>query len=79
MEHRRLGHSEQKVPVLSPDTATSGGDPHGWGHTDVAGATRMVDICLDAALTMFDRAGVYSTGRSEDILCRDMQMAAAAC
>ncbi len=68
MEHRRLGHSGLKVPVLSLGTGTFGGDPNAWGHTDVAGATRMVDLCLDAGLTMFDSADVYSGGRAEEIL-----------
>src|SRR5262245_47103673 len=31
-------------------------------------ATRLVDICLDAGLTMFDSADIYSQGMAEEIL-----------
>ena len=31
-------------------------------------ATRLVDICLDAGLTMFDSADIYSAGLAEEIL-----------
>ena len=31
-------------------------------------ATRLVDICLDAGLTMFDSADGYSAGMAEEIL-----------
>src|SRR5258707_10351132 len=39
-----------------------------WGDSDVAEATRLVDICLEAGLTMFDSADVYSNGMAEEIL-----------
>ncbi|PHV07811.1 aldo/keto reductase [Janthinobacterium sp. BJB412] len=71
MEHRYLGASGFKVPVLSFGTGTFGGkgDFFGaWGHTDVAEAKRLVDICLDAGLTMFDSADVYSGGVAESVL-----------
>lgn len=71
MEYRLLGGSGFKVPVLSFGTATFGGkgDFFGaWGKTDVAEATRIVDICLEAGLTLFDTADVYSNGLSEEIL-----------
>lgn len=71
MEHRLLGGSGLKVPVLSFGTATFGGQGDffgAWGKSDVAEATRLVDICLDAGLTMFDTADVYSRGLSEEIL-----------
>ena len=72
MEHRQLGASGFKVPVLSLGTGTFGGvgSFKGFGETDEAGATRLVDICLDADLTMFDSADAYSAGRSEEILGR---------
>ena len=38
------------------------------GRPDVDGARRLVDICLDAGVTMFDTADAYSRGRSEEIL-----------
>jgi aryl-alcohol dehydrogenase-like predicted oxidoreductase len=71
MEYRRLGGSGLKVPVLSFGTATFGGTSEffkGFGETEAAGATRLVDICLDAGVTMFDSADVYSAGRAEEIL-----------
>ena len=71
MESRLLGKSGFKVPVLSLGTGTFGGrgDFFGaWGATDVAEATRLVDICLEAGLTMFDSAVTYSGGAAEEIL-----------
>lgn len=71
MEYRQLGGSGFKVPVLSLGTGTfGGGGPlfKAWGATDVAEATRLVDICLEAGLTMFDTADVYSQGMAEEIL-----------
>lgn len=71
MDYRPLGRSGFKVPVLTLGTGTFGG--HGpmfssWGATDVKEATRLVDISLDAGLTMFDSADVYSGGAAEEIL-----------
>lgn len=71
MEYRQLGASGFKVPVLSFGTATFGGRGEffgAWGATDVAEARRLVDICLEAGLTMFDSADVYSAGAAEEIL-----------
>jgi aryl-alcohol dehydrogenase-like predicted oxidoreductase len=71
MEFRRLGHSGLKVPRLCFGAATFGGEGEffrAWGATDVAEATRLVDICLDAGVNLFDTADVYSQGRSEEIL-----------
>ena len=63
MEYRQLGGSGFKVPVLSLGTGTFGGGNEffkAWGASDVAEATRLVDVCLDAGLTMFDSADIYS-------------------
>ena len=71
MEFRQLGNSGLKVPVLSFGTGTFGGSNEffrAWGDTDVKDATRLVDICLDAGVNMFDTADVYSAGMSEEIL-----------
>ncbi|MEO8157889.1 MAG: aldo/keto reductase [Betaproteobacteria bacterium] len=71
MEYRQLGGSGFKVPVLSLGTGTFGGGNEffkSWGSSDVAEATRLVDICLEAGLTMFDSADVYSGGMAEEIL-----------
>ncbi len=68
METRFLGNSGFKVPVLSLGTATFGGKAEGFGNTGVAEATRLVDICLEAGLTMFDSADIYSRGVAEEVL-----------
>jgi aryl-alcohol dehydrogenase-like predicted oxidoreductase len=71
MEFRTLGHSGLKVPVLSYGTGTFGGGSEffrAWGASDVAEATRLVDICLEAGVNLFDTADVYSNGLSETIL-----------
>ena len=70
MDYRQLGRSGFKVPVLSLGTMTFGGSGFfgALGEIDAAAATRMVDICLDAGLTLFDSADVYSDGASEEIL-----------
>jgi aryl-alcohol dehydrogenase-like predicted oxidoreductase len=71
MEYRKLGRSGLMVPVLSLGTATFGGTTEafrGFGQTDVAEATRLVDLCLDAGLNMFDSADIYSYGVAEEIL-----------
>jgi aryl-alcohol dehydrogenase-like predicted oxidoreductase len=71
MEYRQLGGSGLKIPALSFGTATFGGSSEffrGFGDTEASGASRLVDICLDAGVTMFDSADVYSAGRAEEIL-----------
>lgn len=71
MDYRHLGASGFKVPVLSFGAGTFGGKGplfSAWGDTDVAEATRLIDICLDAGLTMFDTADIYSGGQSEIVL-----------
>lgn len=71
MEFRQLGHSGLKVPILSFGTGTFGGKGEffkAWGSSDVAEATRLVDICLEAGLNFFDTADIYSQGASEEIL-----------
>ena len=71
MEYRRLGGSGFSVPALSFGTGTFGGKGElfaAWGTTDVKEATRLVDICLEAGLTMFDSADIYSDGAAEQIL-----------
>jgi len=71
MEYRRLGASGFKVPALSFGTGTFGGKGDffkEWGTTDAKGAAHIVDVCLDAGLTMFDSADVYSAGEAERVL-----------
>ncbi|MEJ8845267.1 aldo/keto reductase [Variovorax rhizosphaerae] len=71
MEHRRLGHSGLRVPALSFGTATFGGGNDffkAWGATDAGGASRLIDVCLDHGVSMFDSADGYSSGLAEEIL-----------
>lgn len=71
MEYRQLGDSGLRVPVLSFGTGTFGGSTEffkAWGSTDVAEATRLVNLCVDAGVNLFDTANVYSRGGSEQIL-----------
>src|SRR3984885_975463 len=71
MEFRTLGRSGLKVPVLSFGTGTFGGGNEffrAWGATDVAEAKRLIEICLEAGVNLFDTADVYSDGLSETIL-----------
>lgn len=71
MEYRRLGHSGLKVPVLSFGTATFGGEGElfkDWGDTNVKEASRLIDICLEHGVNMFDSADVYSNGLAEKVL-----------
>jgi aryl-alcohol dehydrogenase-like predicted oxidoreductase len=71
MDYRQLGRSGLKVPALSFGTGTFGGSNaffEKWGQTDVDEASRLIDICLDAGVTLFDTADIYSQGRSEEVL-----------
>lgn len=71
MEYRQLGASGLRVPVLSFGTGTFGGKGAlfaAWGKSDVNEARRLVDICLEAGVTLFDTADVYSAGAAEEIL-----------
>ncbi|MDR3462970.1 MAG: aldo/keto reductase [Beijerinckiaceae bacterium] len=71
MDYRRLGASGFNVPVLSFGTGTFGGKGEffgAWGSSGVDEARRLVDICLDAGVTLFDSADIYSEGAAEEIL-----------
>jgi aryl-alcohol dehydrogenase-like predicted oxidoreductase len=71
MEYRQLGGSGFKVPVLTLGTGTFGGSGplfKAFGGNELKEATRLVDVCLEAGLTMFDSADVYSDGQAEEIL-----------
>ena len=76
MEYRQLGASGFKVPVLSFGTGTFGGGTEffkAWGTNGPEEANRIVSICLDAGLTMFDSADIYSKGLAEEILGQALQ------
>src|SRR5258708_34923806 len=76
MEYRQLGYSGLKVSELSLGTGTFGGGTEffrAWGETTVNEAKRLIDICLEAGLNLFDTADVYSNGLSEEILGKAVQ------
>ena len=76
MEYRYLGKSGLQVPALSFGAGTFGGKGplfSAWGNTDVKEAQRLIDICLEAGVNMFDTADVYSDGESEKVLGAALQ------
>ena len=71
MNYRQLGYSGLKVSALSFGTGTFGGGSEffrAWGQTTVDEAKRLIDICVDAGINLFDTADVYSNGLAEEIL-----------
>src|SRR5436190_8012262 len=71
MEYRRVGDSGLVVSELSFGAATFGasGEFFGaWGDTGLDQARSIVDQCLEAGITLFDTADVYSDGASEEVL-----------
>ena len=73
MEYCLLGGSGLKVSQLSFGTGTFGGGNEffkAWAETQDAEAKRLVDICFDAGINLFDTADGYSDGLSEQILGR---------
>lgn len=71
MDYRRLGASGLKVPALSFGAGTFGGSGPlfgAWGNSDATEARRLVDICLEFGVNLFDTADVYSNGASEEVL-----------
>ncbi len=73
MEYRFLGNTGLRVSALAYGTLTFGGH-QGWfktvGTTGVEEAQRLVNVCIDAGVSLFDTADVYSNGASEEILGR---------
>ena len=70
MDYRQLGRSGLQISALTLGTMTFGGRGNfaKVGDTDLAGARRQIDMCLDAGINVIDTADVYSTGRSEEIV-----------
>jgi len=70
MEYRQLGRSGLRVSALTLGTMTFGGAGKfaNVGSTDLDGARRQIDMCLDAGVNLIDTADVYSAGVSEEIL-----------
>ena len=69
VEYRQLGRSGLRVSALTLGTMTFGGAGgfSAVGATDVEGARRQVDLCLDAGVNLIDTADVYSGGLAEEI------------
>jgi len=70
MDYRLLGGSGLEVSALTLGTMTFGGEGpfRNVGTTDLAGARRQIDMCLDAGVNLIDTADIYSVGRSEEIV-----------
>ena len=71
MEYRQLGRSGLKVPELCFGAGTFGAANEffkAWSETTQEEANRIVDICLDAGINLFDTADIYSDGESEKAL-----------
>jgi aryl-alcohol dehydrogenase-like predicted oxidoreductase len=76
MEYRLLGGSGLKVSALSFGTGTFGGATEffkEWGSTQVDEARRLIDVCFDAGVNLFDTADIYSNGRSEEVLGKALE------
>lgn len=71
MQYRRLGASGLLVSELAFGAGTFGGAGplfSAWGRTGVEEARRLVDLCLESGVNLFDTADVYSDGASEEVL-----------
>jgi len=72
MEYRQLGRSGLRVSALSFGAATFGSGSdffEAWGSSaDVEQAKKLIGICVDAGVNLFDTANVYSRGSSEEVL-----------
>jgi aryl-alcohol dehydrogenase-like predicted oxidoreductase len=70
MEYRFLGGSGLEVSVLSFGTMTLGGEGRfaAMGNVQVDEARRLVEICLEAGVNVFDTADIYSFGKSEEVV-----------
>src|SRR4249920_2775507 len=70
MEYRLLGASGLEVSVLSFGTMTMGGEGRfaAMGNVQVKEARRLVEICVEARVNLFDTADIYSFGKSEEVL-----------
>jgi aryl-alcohol dehydrogenase (NADP+) len=64
MELRRLGSSGIDVSAVALGTMMFGA----WGNPDREQCRRMVDMAIDAGVTLFDTADIYDSGVSEEIL-----------
>ena len=70
MEYRLLGSSGLEVSVLSFGTMTLGGEGRfaAMGNVQADEARRLVELCIEAGVNLFDTADIYSFGKSEEVL-----------
>jgi aryl-alcohol dehydrogenase-like predicted oxidoreductase len=70
VEYRFLGASGLEVSVLSFGTMTLGGEGRfaAMGNVQLDEARRLIEICIDAGVNLFDTADLYSFGKSEEVL-----------
>lgn len=71
MEYRQLGGAGLRIPVITFGTATFGGGTEffkTWGSTQEQEAKRLIGLCMDAGVNLFDCADSYSDGLAEEIL-----------
>jgi aryl-alcohol dehydrogenase-like predicted oxidoreductase len=75
MLYRQLGRSGLQISALTLGTMTFGGAGNFQkvGDTDLAGAKRQIDICIDSGVNFIDTANIYSRGEAEDILGQALQ------
>ncbi|MGO9271606.1 MAG: aldo/keto reductase, partial [Terriglobia bacterium] len=76
MDYRTLGSAGLKVSSLCFGTGTFGGGNEffkAWGSTGVEEAKRLVGLCLDAGINVFDTADIYSDGLSEEVFGQAIQ------
>ena len=75
MQYRQLGRSGLQISALALGTMTFGGSGafQKAGSTDVAGAERQLDLCIDAGVNFVDTANIYSRGLAEEILGQAVQ------
>lgn len=72
MQYRRLGGSGLQVSTLGFGAMTFGasGVLEAYGKTEQAEADRLIAVCLEAGVNLFDTAEGYSEGRSEEMLAK---------
>lgn len=72
MRMNHLGRTGLQVSAIAFGAMTFGGARSDFfrpvGTTELDGARRQVDMCLDAGVNLFDTADVYSDGASEEML-----------
>jgi aryl-alcohol dehydrogenase-like predicted oxidoreductase len=75
MEKRRLGNSGLMVSALSFGAMTFGGEGMFAmvGQTQQQEADRLVSICFEGGINLFDTANAYSNGKSEEILGQSLK------